>query len=947
MVALPVVVLVDPISTGKLLVDIVLSRGFGVLALWSKERAESLSGIHKGVYKAVEEQVSIPDTVKAIKDALSSAIVACIPGSESGVNLADLISIELGLLANGSGNRPFPAGDRRNKHVQGRALKGIAGCRAIREVCGCSWEEVKDSCRELGLPMVVKPVQSGGTDGVKLCHSMQAVEEHFSHLQATKRQFASSDHAILLQAFLVGQEYVVDHVSRDGVHKTAMIWVYEKQPTNGSDFVYLATRPVETKECPSDLIPYTRSVLDALDIQNGATHAEVMMTADGPCLIEVNVRIMGANGSYISLARLLTGTSHADAVLDCIDQKRFDALPDVPRAFQASGLVVALISYSSGIVASTPGYERMKKMASFLELHTSISPGSAVEVTVDAFTCAGILVLAGSKDQIRADVVEDGKSTSKILRSKGSLTHRSEASIPMAASHTAMLLQGMAQLHSPRSASTTLVRHPNQTFVQYVEMLGDVWKHLCSDLRERLMQDPSVEPRRSTAEENAPDRTGSIQLVSFPTRKNSPGRCSLSRVEVVSKRRPQVMPLPSTPPSGPTRAPLLPRFCELEETDDWHECQDQDLPHSDSFSRNTSTFSTQSTPMTTGRAMVSGSASPVGSGPSQLVRSWDCTSGYRTPDRPRGFIRCFERKDPTEQVIKRRQSTSSIDKLSHEALLAPARELRRMSLAPPVDAEKAQKELEETKNLLEKCMSDLADQKMYDQMLEKFRPFLTALSRAEQLLRREQPETLLGFLEPKGRILTFLLELHQQKRQYRRQTHCSLNVLLQCDSWLEVYHREGLLARTPQELSSSRNGFPMAQLLLALPMLQRRRVSKIPEPEVLKVVAEVVAEAPLVISPTRRAAVEADAKVMREKRLRRATRRPEESLDDLLIRSRDQAEALDYAAGGDSDEVQVAFETFHRAVRQAFEKKAAAKGRLSLEGFEPKPQLGQIRKLQC
>jgi hypothetical protein len=57
-------------------------------------------------------------------------------------------------------------------------------------------------------------------------------------------------------------------------------------------------------------------------------------------------------------------------------------------------------------VASTPGYEVMKKMDSFLELHTSISPGSAVEVTVDTFTFAGILVLAGSEDQIWADIVE-------------------------------------------------------------------------------------------------------------------------------------------------------------------------------------------------------------------------------------------------------------------------------------------------------------------------------------------------------------------------------------------------------------------------------------------------------------------------------------------------------------------------------------------------------------
>lgn len=386
------------------------------------------------------------------------------------------------------------------------------------------------------------------------------------------------------------------------------------------------------------------------------------------------------------------------------------------------------------------------------------------------------------------------------------------------------------------------------------------------------------------------------------------------------------MPLPSTPPSGPTRAPLLPRFCELEETDDWHECCD--LPQAESsFSRNVSTFSTESTPMTTGRAMVSGSASPVGSGPSQIVRSWDMTSGYRTPDRPRGFIRCFERREP-DPVPNRRQSTSSIDQLSKEALLAPARELRRMSLTPPVDPEKAKKELEETKKLLEKCVSELTEQKMYDQMLEKFRPFLTALSRAEQLIRRESPEIVLGFLEPKGKILRFLLELHLQKRQYRRQTNCSLNTLLQCDSWLEAYHREGLLAQTPQEL------------LLSLPMLQHQPPSvQLPSPAPPTLLEAPAKTAAVVISPTRRAAVEADVKVLREKRLRRATRRPDESLEDLLIKSRDQAEALDYAAGGDPDEVQVAFETFHRAVRQAFEKKAATKGRLSLEGFESKQQM--------
>ena len=50
--------------------------------------------------------------------------------------------------------------------------------------------------------------------------------------------------------------------------------------------------------------------------------------------------------------------------------------------------------------------------------------------------------------------------------------------------------------------------------------------------------------------------------------------------------------------------------------------------------------------------------------------------------------------------------------------------------------------------------------------------------------------------------------------------------------------------------------------------------------------------------------MEADAKVVRERRMRRATRRPDEPLEDLLQKSRDQALALDFSATADPDEAQ-------------------------------------------
>lgn len=49
----------------------------------------------------------------------------------------------------------------------------------------------------------------------------------------------------------------------------------------------------------------SQGCLDALRVTNGATHTEVMMTEDGPCLVEVNSRCHGANGAWMPLVQAL------------------------------------------------------------------------------------------------------------------------------------------------------------------------------------------------------------------------------------------------------------------------------------------------------------------------------------------------------------------------------------------------------------------------------------------------------------------------------------------------------------------------------------------------------------------------------------------------------------------------------------------------------------------
>ena len=70
--------------------------------------------------------------------------------------------------------------NRRDKKVQQELIKA-RGLRSIRQAAGSNFDQVEDFLRKEKFPVVVKPVDSAGSDGVKLCHSFQEAKEHFSN----------------------------------------------------------------------------------------------------------------------------------------------------------------------------------------------------------------------------------------------------------------------------------------------------------------------------------------------------------------------------------------------------------------------------------------------------------------------------------------------------------------------------------------------------------------------------------------------------------------------------------------------------------------------------------------------------------------------------------------------------------------------------------------------
>jgi biotin carboxylase len=253
----------------------------------------------------------------------------------------------------------------------------------------------------------VKPVQSAGTDDVFLCTSFEEAEVAFSRILGKINGLGLVNESVLVQEFLVGKEYVVDKVSRDGVHKVVAIWEYDKRPVNGANFVYYGMRlmPTNTPKC-QQMIAYADKVLDALGINQGPSHMEIMYNEEtGPCLVEVGCRCQGGEGTWLASAMECIGFTQVTVTLDVYTEGKFFAAMDKDNyVLKKAGREVDMVSMMGGVVRSMPGEEVIRKLPSFRSMSWDVKPGDYAPKTIDCFTRPGCVQLVHeSEEQADAD----------------------------------------------------------------------------------------------------------------------------------------------------------------------------------------------------------------------------------------------------------------------------------------------------------------------------------------------------------------------------------------------------------------------------------------------------------------------------------------------------------------------------------------------------------------
>jgi len=408
------IVIVDPFSTGAHLAAAVRKAGLlcaRVLSTWDSPVAALVQkGLEVEYCATIQHNDQEADINAAINATINSIkglpfpTLAVIPGAETGVELADALSHRLGLRSNGE------AGSfaRRNKYVMGETVRK-AKVRAVKQQLVTSLKELEDFLANLPtkpFKCVLKPVQSAGTDDVFLCDDIDEAKIAFQKIFGKRNGLGAINDSVLAQEFLRGKEYVVDQVSRDGVHKIVAIWEYDKRSVNDANFVYFGFKLVSPiSDMCQKLIAYANQVLDALGILHGPSHMEVMMTPDGPCLVEVGSRCHGGEASWLPVVQECLGYSMLEGTLaSYVRPDRFDALPFEPATLLKQGCEAFLVSMSTGTIKSIPGLEVIRCMSSFRRMEMFTQPGALLVPTIDCFTRPGSVQMVNeSAEELERD----------------------------------------------------------------------------------------------------------------------------------------------------------------------------------------------------------------------------------------------------------------------------------------------------------------------------------------------------------------------------------------------------------------------------------------------------------------------------------------------------------------------------------------------------------------
>jgi biotin carboxylase len=371
------------------------AEGFRIHAIWDPAEAGRLFGARAPQY--LQDVAALADGFRLVDftdtAAYADAIRAAVReteadhvwhvGSEESMLLAYEVADQLGKAVNSPRSVKLL-----NDKLAMRTLLRDKGISTVRFATAQRWPDVAALLAYFTLPVVVKPATLSASRGAYLLTDP-------AELPAWGEQLAALgyDGPLLVEEYLRGPEFSVETLTVRGEHH--VIGVTRKLLGPLPYFVecgHLFGQP-DTAET-SRVAELAVELLNAAGYRCGPAHTEIILTVDGPRIVESQARLGGDKiPDIIQIARGFD-----------IKRAMFGALAGrAPRPTPAQAVGhIAYLGFPSGVLRSVSGLDEARGLDFVHTLDFPFAVGDRLPETVSSKTRHGFVILTGSADAAQA-----------------------------------------------------------------------------------------------------------------------------------------------------------------------------------------------------------------------------------------------------------------------------------------------------------------------------------------------------------------------------------------------------------------------------------------------------------------------------------------------------------------------------------------------------------------
>lgn len=360
-------------------------------------------------YSDVNLVVSSTDTEKVLKAAEKYSVDGIIAvATDKPVKTVATVCEKLGL----TGVSKFTADATTNKYLMRKQLykNNIEVPQFFKASTINEFFSIVNIFKDINKKCIIKPVDNSGSRGVQLIESYDE-QKLINYYDYCVNNSFSND--IIVEEFMEGPEVSVETFTIDG--KCEVIQITDKLTSGSPNFIELGhSQPSVLSEEIKELIKnLTIRANKALGIHQGPSHTEVIVTKDGPKIVEIGARLGGDNITS-HLVPLSTGINLTKACIQlAVGEKPF---------FKKSTNKASAISYikcGDGIIKNIEGIEDAKNICGVQQVKILKNVGDKVHTIHSSSDRVGYVIVQSEKVEDAIEISNEALNSIQITLSNG------------------------------------------------------------------------------------------------------------------------------------------------------------------------------------------------------------------------------------------------------------------------------------------------------------------------------------------------------------------------------------------------------------------------------------------------------------------------------------------------------------------------------------------------